>query len=710
MPLRPAVYETDLGYIRSNLEMANRFKSISSTASMAHCRKANERLLRMYRSKIGLVTNGKFVPFGRLYSEVKKQLPKLNQRLFEKVQFGLANPELHDTLTRKMMPKDIQEAIELVCQNITHLFGFEIHISQLENNHDLRELVQQSVREDLESIGISSNHSPNELTFVQEAVIDDVLHIADAAEEIGIHFDKQEYLDLGRAAEIRGNLFTAERYYREVMKQCLKNRDSKGEIDALCHISSIAYSRGDLDELHRLNKLILSKSKETDDSWGKFVAYSGFALRFHEMGDVPKARLNYSKSQKFLDEMDDDFTSAGILLNLSLCCVDAGDFVTAENMINNALQMQKKLGRMDGESKALSHMASLKGILGNHEDALRINLKNLEYKQELEDAIGEAGIMMEIGVNYHDLNQLEIAKKHYIQSLKLSRKIGHRKVECASLGNLGRICMRNSEYQLSERYFQDALQIAREVQNCRYIVTSLQSLGILFRRMESFQKAEKYFTEALEVSTSSNLELEISSCYHSLGILYRELGDLEKSLDFMQKTIHANETNHHDIRVADTYKSMGLTLHELDKSENAIEALNHAITIYRKLGRNHSIASCLRSLARVHGDTGQYQLGKEALLESLDISIRVQDRKSEALCFHELGFLEWKNGNDGKEEQYYLKCLEICRAEEHLLGEADVLRDLARNAKRNNSTKKSKELLALCNEIRLKIGLEQISC
>lgn len=703
------MFETDLGFIRDNLKMASRFKSISSTASMAHCRKANERLLRCFKTeKLGLVNEGKFVPFGRSYSKIKKQIPKSNQRLFEKVQFGYANPELHDSSSNKMVPKETQEAIELVCQNVSSLFGFDIDLSQTRQDIDLEIFVQEVVRSDLEATGIRGNSSPNELTFEQEAVVDDILHIADAAEEIGIHFDIEEYLDLGRAAEIRGNLFSAERYYREVMKHCRQIQDYEGEIDALIHIGSVAYSRGDLDELNRLYKEVLLKSERIEYASGKFVAYSGLGLRSYEMGQFDEAEENYRISLSILDEIDDDFASAIMLINRSLICVQSGDFSTAESMITSALEIFQKIDRLDGESKALSHMASLKGILGHHKEALTINLTNLEHKRELGDAIGEAGMLMEIGVNQESLNNLEVAKKYFKQSLELSRKIGHRKVECASLGNLGRLNKRNSNYRMAESNFLEALQIAREVQNANYIVISLQNLGILFRRMKDYEKAEKYFLEALESSISCNLELSISSCQHSLGILYRESGDLEKSVEFMEKSIATNVSNKHNIEVANTYRSMGLTLHELNKSDKAIDMLKQAISVFQKIdGNTNSIASSLRSLARVYGDIEVYESAKEALLESLDISIRAGDKKSEAMCYHELGFLEWKFGNHGKVEQYYSQSLEINRKGGFLLGEADVLRDMARNTRLENP-EKSEQLLASCNKIRSQIGLESL--
>jgi len=113
-------------------------------------------------------------------------------------------------------------------------------------------------------------------------------------------------------------------------------------------------------------------------------------------------------------------------------------------------------------------------------------------------------------------------------------------------------------------------------------------------------------------------------------------------------------------------------------------------------------------LARIYGDQGDYTKARKALLESMEISASIDDKQSEALCYHELGFLEWKFGNYGDEEEYYLRCLEINREGGFLLGEADVLRDMSKNARRNNLLGKSAELLEKCNEVRAKIGLNQI--
>lgn len=701
--------EMDVVFMQENLSMALTFKSISSTASMAHCRKANERLLRVFnRSKTGFDSGNQFVPFGKLFSEIKKLIPKANQRLFKKVQFGYANPELHDSSSTVMKLKEIEEAIDLVRQNASSLLGIEVDLSQITHTSDAGLIIQNIIREDLDTIGISSDNSPSQLTFDQESVVDDVLHIVDAAEEIGVVFDSDEYLDIGRAAEIRGNLFSAERYYREVLKHCQKVRDVEGEIDALTHMASIAFSRGDLDELNRLHNKILAQSEEVGYNIGKIIAHLGFGIRHYEMGQLDEAEESYRVSQNLLDGMDDEIIKATLMLNTSLIQVISGDLNLAEKMVRNALEIFQQEESLIHESKAWSHLSSIRATLGFFAEALELNLKNLERKREVEDAIGVAGMLMEIGGNYEGLHELETAKDYYTQSLKLSRKIGHRKVECASLGNLGTIHEKQCDYHAAEGYYIDSLQIAREVQNAGYAVNCLINLGILCRKWKDYDKSKKYLLEALEISSSSGLQLLISSCHHSLGIVYRESGDLKKSVDYLRKSITANKSSKLSFSVARSQRNLALTYQELGESDNAIKLLKESILTLQEGGRPRSLCIHLRSLARVYADQSDYTMARKALMESLDVSVSIDDKQSEALCYHELGFLEWKFGNNGNEEEYYLRCLEINQEGGFLLGEADVLRDMSRNAKRDDLLEKSTNLLEKCNSIRVQIGLDPL--
>jgi tetratricopeptide (TPR) repeat protein len=701
---------TDAGFIQENLTMALAFKSLSPTASMAHCRKANERLLHTISRRIsGDVQGNQFIPFGKVFSELKKKIPKINQKYFRKVQFGYANPMLHDT-SAEMNTEEIEEVIDLVVQNTSSLLGIDINVNRDISIDEAELIIHNLVRGDLESVGFPSENLPRQLSFRDEVIVDDVLHIVDAAEGIGIIFDPDEYLDIGRAAELRGNLFSAERYYREVLKHNQRSGHAVGEIDALAHLASISYSRGDLDEFSHLHEKILSLSEVCGYVTGKIMAHTGLGILFYEKGKLDKAMEKYRISDKLLDGMDDNIGKAILILNMSLILVDSGDLNTGEEKARDALEICKNKGNVFHESKAWSHLGLIRSMLGFHNEAIEINLHNLERKRELKDAIGEAGIMMELGTNYRVQNDLDNARDYYTQSLRLAQKIGHRKGECAALANLGHIHQRNGDYKNAEDYLIDSLKISREVQNAKYTVNCLLDLGSLHRQMENLNKSMRYLAEALEISSDSDLEIQRSQCLNSLGILYRELGDFEKSIDYLLKSIEAGKKSNIARSVARRQRNLAITYQKLGQYDNAISILEESILILQGLGEGaeRGEGSHLRTLAVIYADQKNYTMSRNMLMKSLDISVSIGAKQSEALCYHELGVLEWKLDNQEECEENYLRCLKINQEEGLLWGEMDVLRDMARNARGENQLDKSENLLERCNAIRFKMGLKPL--
>jgi len=707
---------TDAGFIQDQLGMALAFKSISQTASMAHCRKANERLLHAITREIeGYDLGSQFVAFGKIFSEIKKHIPKKNQKYFQKVQFGYANPMLHDTSTRlEMNVKEVQEVIDMITKNTSSLLGVDIEVNQGIPKNEAELIIQNLVREDLNSIGISSDNKPTQLSFTEEAIVDDVLHIVDAAEEIGIAFDPGEYLDIGRAAELRGNLFSAERYYREVLKHYQRNEDVEGEIDARSHLASIAFSRGDLDDACQLYEEILTMTEDEGYSTGEFVAQVGIGRVFQEKGEVDEALERYRISEKLADEIEweDDIAKAVLLLNVSSIYYNSGDINAAEVMVRKSLPIFEREGNLLRESQAWQNLGEIKSSLGFPAEALEINLQNLERKREVKDGIGEARILMAIGTNYRVMNDLGNAKNYFSQSLRLAQKIGHRKGECAALANLGDIHSgpqtSKTNYLTAEGFFKDALQIAREVQSALYIVNCLLDLGALSRRVNSLDKSMKYFSEALEISSGSNFEYQSSQCLNSMGILYRELGELEKSIDCILKSIETGKNIITTRSVALRQNNLALTYQKLEQYDNAISILKDSIKLLQECEDKRTECRHLRTLARIYTDQKDYTMSRNMLMESLDISVNIGDKQSEAVCYHELGVLEWELDNQQECEEYFLRCLKINQEEGVLLGEADVLRDMARNAQRDNLSDNAEILLRKCNAIRVQIGLKPL--
>ena len=211
-----------------------------------------------------------------------------------------------------------------------------------------------------------------------------------------------------------------------------------------------------------------------------------------------------------------------------------------------------------------------------------------------------------LAIQYHQKNNLNEAKKIYLQILKINPNHvnAHNNLEAAykQLGeiekakscfekviqlnpndvdghnNLGLLLFELKEIQKAKSFFEKTIQL-----NPNY-VEAHNNLGTIFNELKEFQKAKDCYERAIQLNPNYAMAL------YNLGIIFKQFGLSQKAVGYFEKAIEINPN------YAAAYNGLGIIFKELGNNikkakscfEKALKINPNYIDIYWNL---HSLVS-----------------------------------------------------------------------------------------------------------------------
>jgi PAS domain S-box-containing protein len=226
--------------------------------------------------------------------------------------------------------------------------------------------------------------------------------------------------------------------------------------------------------------------------------------------------------------------------------------------------------------KALNHLGSWHYIHDQYEDAVRYYLLALDLEPRIEDKRLIANILVNIGMVYWKLGQLDKAETFHTRSLELRKKTGYTAFQmAATLNNLGLVLFEKGKLKRALEYYKEALEYYRESGHKRGTAAALINLNNVYAQLKNFpealtclgqalaiykeigyrwgeinavagmgglyilmrrwDRALPALTLALQMALESNEQIILKRVYQDLSQLYEKKGDYRKAVQYHEK-------------------------------------------------------------------------------------------------------------------------------------------------------------------------------
>ncbi|MEM8967939.1 MAG: tetratricopeptide repeat protein [Bacteroidota bacterium] len=210
-------------------------------------------------------------------------------------------------------------------------------------------------------------------------------------------------------------------------------------------------------------------------------------------------------------------------------------------------------------------------VQGNYEDGLSYLMEALVDYQYLEDSLGIANILLNIGTIYSDQHSYEEALAYYDEAY---------------------------------RTFEDLSVLRQQIH-------TLVNIGRLHQIRENYPRAQQFFQQALHFSDSIDYIYGLGSSYLHLGQLSLATGKLDEALDYCYQALPFQEARENMHGKSLTYYTLGSVERRRGNYTEAEKHLLHALKKATKVSSRQNRKDIYLELKQVAQATGDYQQALE---------------------------------------------------------------------------------------------------
>jgi tetratricopeptide (TPR) repeat protein len=229
---------------------------------------------------------------------------------------------------------------------------------------------------------------------------------------------------LGILAQLRGDYETAERFYRQALKNFERLGD-QADISTTYHqLSKLANLRGDFDAAETLSHRCLEIKERLGDQAGMAMSYAQLGVLAHLRGDLDTAESLYRRSLEIDERLNDPARISNKYHLLGSLAQQRGEYETAESLHHRSLEISQRIGDQASMSKSYHQLGTLAQQRGEYETAESLIRRSVEINEH----IGDQAVM---SAGYHQLGTLaqqredyDTAESLYRRSLEIHKRIG----------------------------------------------------------------------------------------------------------------------------------------------------------------------------------------------------------------------------------------------------------------------------------------------
>jgi tetratricopeptide (TPR) repeat protein len=315
---------------------------------------------------------------------------------------------------------------------------------------------------------------------------------------------------------------------------------------------------------------MLDAAERTDESEAA-RALQGLATIDLRQGDYETAREIFQKALEIIQQIGDRVGEADTLHQLATIDVNQGDYETAREIFQKALEIKQQIGNRAGEADTLHNLATIDLNQGDYETAREIFQKALEIKQQIEDRAGEASTLHQLASI--DLNQgdYETAREKFQSALEIMQQIGDRAGEAGILHQLASIDLKQGDYETAREKFQSALEIMQQIGDRAGEAGILHQLASIDLKQGDYETAREKFQSALEIRQQIGDRAGEALTLHQLASIDLKQGDYETAREKFQSALEIRQQIGDRAGEASTWYQLGMLAAKQDQLADGIK-------------------------------------------------------------------------------------------------------------------------------------------
>ena len=324
---------------------------------------------------------------------------------------------------------------------------------------------------------------------------------------------------------------------RRRLQALAASNDPSMKSHALHLLAMLEAQQGRMDEARRLNSQSLELQRRVGDVQGEAASLHLLADMEAQQGKADQARPLYAQSLALYRGIGNVQGEATSLHLRAVLEAHQGKVDEARRLYTQSLELYRRVGDVKGEASSLIDLASLEDQQHHEVEAHRLGVLSLELHRRIGDLRGEAASLRiladtEMRMAFHDevrnINKLNgeleacgkpktkndwlrrlpdipfskkgEARRLYIQSLELERRIGNVKGEATSLDKLARLeAQENLFNQRNRQQYTEFIEDYRRIGDAQCEAVALHQLALLEAHQGKAEEARRLHAQSLKL-------------------------------------------------------------------------------------------------------------------------------------------------------------------------------------------------------------------
>ncbi len=333
----------------------------------------------------------------------------------------------------------------------------------------------------------------------------------------------------------------------------------------------------------------------------KIDAYNklGWELRF---SDNSKSKVYLQESFKLLKKNSYPSGRAQALNNYGCNIMLTGQFKEAEDSLNKAVEIYKKLGLNEEAGKSLTNIGSIYFYQGKVEDAIAYCERAMTYFKDFPEKAAKTNV--NIGVMYRSIGNYEKAINKQLSALAYFKEVKDTLSLLTSLNNVGSLYLYFKQYDKALEYHEEVLSLSNNFPADK--ARAYGGLALAYKKLKMHDKALEYDQLALTAFKELDLKKEIATTTYNIGSILFDQKKYPEALTYVLESRQKLTTLNLEREKVTALNMMGLIYFELGQNDSAQLYLQQALDLQKGINDPIIYQSTLRNLAKLYelnGDT-----------------------------------------------------------------------------------------------------------
>ncbi|MBW4582013.1 MAG: tetratricopeptide repeat protein [Tildeniella nuda ZEHNDER 1965/U140] len=396
----------------------------------------------------------------------------------------------------------------------------------------------------------------------------------------------------------------------------------------------------------------------------------------YKIGQFKSALQFLQEALQIYRSINDRRGEGNALGNLGSAYDALGNSAKAVEYFEQTLVVMREIQNQRGEGQALNMLGSAYWSLGSSFKAIEYLEQSLDIFRQILDPQGEGDALGNLGSIYLTMGNSAKAIEYHQQSLALARKTNDPRGEGASLNNLGIDYYTLSNYAKAIEYYQQSLALARQIKDPQLEGNTLGGLGNAQWSLDNYTEAIKYYQQSLDVFRAISDQRGEGASLSNLGRVHWSLGNYAKAINYHQQSLALARQIKDPRLEGNTLGGLGSVYFSLGNYAKAIEYHRERVAIAQQIKDPQLESSALGDLGNVYNALGNYTKAIEHHQQRLAITQQIKDRQGEGAALGDLGIVHYYLGEYATAIYYEEQQLAIAQEIEDRSGKRNSLANL----------------------------------